>query len=165
MQITKEQFKQVVQEELENFLKEEEQDPAEAKEIVDQFLTVERDLEFWVHGFEFLSQLGYIPPLGRGTYIEPVQVGYLKDKTAHRSTPADGLEIHYWSDEESIKQLKQFLESVGIKNYFITRYGSNPMAGDTSGADENFDPNKATGIWYRPSGKDGIILFDAQYHV
>ena len=165
MRITKEQLKQIIKEELGNLMNEEEQDQSQAKEIVDQFLTPEAGIEYWVHGFEFLSQLGYIPPLGRGTYIEKVQVGYLKDKTAHRSTPADGLEIHYWSDEESIKQLKQFLESMGIKNYFITRYGSNPLAGDTSGADPDFNKRTATGVWYRPSGKDGIILFDARDHV
>tara|TARA_Y100000593_G_scaffold37653_1_gene73055 strand:- start:2485 stop:2982 length:498 start_codon:yes stop_codon:yes gene_type:complete len=165
MRITNKQLKQIIKEELENFLKEEEQDPAEAKEIVDQFLTVERDLEFWVQGFEFLSQLGHIPPLGEGTYIEPTQIGWLKDRAAYKHTPALGLEIHYWSDEESIKQLKQFLESVGIKNYAITRYGRNPLAGDYHGADTDFDPYAATGIWYRNSGRDGIILFDAQDHV
>tara|TARA_R100001082_G_C4245762_1_gene109336 strand:+ start:41 stop:538 length:498 start_codon:yes stop_codon:yes gene_type:complete len=165
MRITEEQLKQIIIEELDNLMNEEEQDLSQAKEIVDQFLTPEAGIEYWVHGFEFLSQLGFIPPLERGTYIEKVQVGYLKDKSAQSHTPADGLEIHYWSDVESITKLKEFLESMGIKNYATTRYGKNPFKKDFSGADPDFDKNTATGVWYRTSGKDGIILFDAQDHV
>ena len=166
MRITKEQLKQIIKEELDDVMDgEEEQDPAEAKKIVDQFLTAEAGMDYWKQGFEFLSQLGFIPPLERGTYIEPSEKGYLKDRAAHKHTPALGLEIHYWSDEESISQLKEFLESMGIRNYGLARYGNNPFAGDLSGSDKNFDPSAASGIWYRNSGRDGIILFDAQDHV
>ena len=167
MKLTKQQLKEIIIKELEDMMngEEQEQDPAEAKKIVDQFLTAEVGMDYWKQGFEFLSQLGFIPPLERGTYIEPTEKGYLKDRAAHKHTPALGLEIHYWSDEESISQLKKFLESVGIRNYGLARYGNNPFAGDLSGSDKNFDPSTTTGIWYRNSGRDGIILFDAQDHV
>ena len=54
---------------------------------------------------------------------------------------------------------------MGIKNYATTRYGKNPFKKDFSGADPDFDKDTATGVFYRTSGKDGIILFDAKDHV
>ena len=163
MQLTKKELKQIIKEELESVMSGEEEQssdntsPAEAQQMAKGIFTPESGLEYWHQGLVLLSDSGVIPELDEdGTHVEASSPSYLK---------GDGLEVHYWSDEERINQLKKFLESIGIRNYATIRYGRNPFRKDFSGADPDFDPRTATGVFYRTRGKDGIILFDAQDHV
>ncbi len=163
MQITKEQLKQIIKEELDGVMNGEEEQSsdstsaAEAQQMAKGIFTPESGLEYWKQGLVLLSDSGVIPELDeRGTYVDAASPSYLK---------GDGLEVHYWGDKERINQLKKFLESIGVRNYATIRYGKNPFKKDFSGADPDFNPKTATGVFYRNKGKDGIIIFDAQDHV
>ena len=152
MRITKEQLKKIIKEELDNLI-------GEDQEMAKDIFRPEAGLEYWKQGLVLLSDSGLIPELDdRGTYVDVANPSYLKGGAA-------GLEVHYWGDPERINELKQFLESVGVRNYATIRYGKNPLKKDFSGADPDFDKDTATGVFYRNKGKDGIILFDAQDHV
>ena len=165
MKITKEQLKQIIKEELDSVMSGEEgqpsdnTSPAEAQQMAKGIFTPESGLEYWKQGLVLLSDSGVIPELDEdGTYVDATRASYLKGS-------ATGLEVHYWSDKERINQLKKFLESIGVRNYATIRYGKNPFKKDFSGADPDFNPETATGVFYRNKGKDGIIIFDAQDHV
>ena len=152
MRITKEQLKQIIIEELDNLI-------GEDQEMAKDIFRPEAGLEYWKQGLVLLSDSGVIPELDeQGTYVDAARQPYLKDG-------ATGLEVHYWSDQKRINELKQFLESVGVRNYATIRYGKNPLKKDFSGYDADFDKDTATGVFYRNKGKDGIILFDARDHV
>ena len=99
MRITKEQLKQIIKEELGNFLNESD-------------LLAGDDPSYWNSALTLMMDSGMIPEPAR---IRNTQKGFLKKGS-------EGLEIVYGPDKESLEELIKILHDEGVKNYKTLRY-------------------------------------------